>query len=521
MTDRPESILQAFLTWCQQDAARPLLRWNGTWFCYGDMHSMASRVASGLHELGVQPGDRVALFLANSPEFLACYVGSHMLGAIAVLVNTQYRQVELRHILSDSEAQVCITDAERRAELEHVRPELPALQTVVQVGGDATGVLSYAQLLQHSTSLFQPIVLSANDIALIAYTSGTTGRSKGAMLSHGNLASNSVAVTTAWGWTSADRLLLTLPLFHIHGLGVGIHGTLLAGACVDLRSHFDAAEVYASLCDDPPTMFFGVPTMYGRLIEQARDAGTGLSPMHHSQRKIRLFVSGSAPLSPQTFADFEALFEQRILERYGMTETVMNTTNPLEGERRPGTVGQPFPGQEARIVHARLRTPVTDGEAGEIQVRGPHVFKGYWRRPDATVAAFDVEGWFNTGDLGIRSADGYFSIVGRARELIISGGYNIYPREVEEVLEAYPGVREVAVFGMPDADMGEQVVATIVPEAGEQLRSEAIIAYCREQLASYKKPRQIIFVESLPRNAMGKVQKHVLLDLLKRSSSET
>ena len=520
MTDRPESILQAFLRYSEQDAARPLLRWNGTWLCYADIHTMASRVARGLHELGLQPGDRVALFLANSPEFLACYLASHMLGAIVVLVNTQYRQVELRHILSDSEAQLCITDAERRAELEHVRHELPALQTIVQVGGDASGALSYEQLLHAGNVLFQPESLKADHIALIAYTSGTTGRSKGAMLSHGNLVSNSAAVTAAWGWTSADRLLLTLPLFHIHGLGVGIHGTLLSGACVDLRSHFDAAEVYAALCDDPPTMFFGVPTMYGRLIEQARAAGIGTSTMHHSQRKVRLFVSGSAPLSPQTFADFEALFGQRILERYGMTETVMNTTNPLEGERRPGTVGQPFPGQEARIVHARLRTPVTDGQAGEIQVRGPHVFKGYWRRPEATVEAFDGDGWFNTGDLGICSADGYFSIVGRARELIISGGYNIYPREVEEVLETYPGIREVAVFGIPDVDMGEQVVATVVPAAGEQLRSEAIIAYCREQLASYKKPRQIIFVESLPRNAMGKVQKHVLLEQLKRRKPE-
>lgn len=513
MKDHPRSIIQAFLRHCEQNPNRPLLRWAGMWLSYGELANQTARVATAFQRLGIGPGDRVALFLANSAEFLACYLGSHMLGAIVVLVNTQYRQVELRHILSDSEAQLCVTDAECRAELEHVRPELHALRTVIQVGGDAAQALSYAELERENEPLRQPYIPSADEIALIAYTSGTTGRSKGAMLSHGNLASNSAALTRAWGWTSADRLLLTLPLFHIHGLGVGINGTLLTGASVDLRPHFDAAEVYAALHNDGPTMFFGVPTMYGRLIEQARGQGSeirdqGLGP--------RLYVSGSAPLSPQTFSDFEALFGQRILERYGMTETVMNTTNPLDGERRPGTVGMPFPGQEARIVDVRLRTPVADGEAGEIQVRGPHVFRGYWRRPDATAEAFDAEGWFNTGDLGIRSPDGYFTIVGRARELIISGGYNVYPREVEEVLASYPGAHEVAVFGMPDADMGEQVVAAVVAEPGVRLTAEELVAHCREQLASYKKPRQVFFIDALPRNAMGKVQKHMLVDLVKR-----
>ena len=528
MTDRPESIIQAFLTWCEHDADRALLRWNGEWLSYGDIRNMASRIAGGLAELGIKPGDRVALFLASSPQFLAAYLGSHMAGALVVLVNTQYRQVELRHILSDSEAGLCITDAERRAELEHVRSDLPLLHTIVQSGGDAIDSLRYEELLQHGRPMLQPALPTVDDIALIAYTSGTTGRSKGAMLSHGNLASNSHAVTHAWGWTGADKLLLTLPLFHIHGLGVGIHGTLLSGASVDLRPHFDAAEVYTALWNDTPTMFFGVPTMYGRLIEYARaqaaaqeqtsDLPLRAGKLNIQASGVRLFVSGSAPLSPQTFAEFEALFGQAILERYGMTETVMNTTNPLIGERRPGTVGMPFPGQEARIVDARLRTPVADGEAGEIHVRGPHVFKGYWQRPDATTEAFDADGWFNTGDLGICSTDGYFTIVGRARELIISGGYNIYPREVEEVLAAYPGLSEVAVFGMPHPDMGEQVIATVVSTSGAHVSAEELISYCREQLASYKKPRKILFVEALPRNAMGKVQKHVLMDMLRQQT---
>jgi malonyl-CoA/methylmalonyl-CoA synthetase len=229
---------------------------------------------------------------------------------------------------------------------------------------------------------------------------------------------------------------------------------------------------------------------------------------------VRLFVSGSAPLSPQTFAEFEDIFGQRILERYGMTETVMNLTNPYDGERRPGTVGMPFPGQEARVVDVRTRAVLGDGEAGEIQVRGPQVFKGYWRNPQATAEALDGEGWFSTGDLGVRSADGYYTISGRARELIISGGYNIYPREVEEVLESHPLVAEAAVLGLPDAEFGEQVVAVVVMRAGGTPAAGELIEWCRERLASYKKPRRVEVADSLPRNAVGMVQKHLLRDLL-------
>jgi malonyl-CoA/methylmalonyl-CoA synthetase len=330
------------------------------------------------------------------------------------------------------------------------------------------------------------------------------------MLRHRNLAANSAAVTRAWHWTEQDRLLLTLPLFHIHGLGVGMHGTFLTGSTVDLRRRFDAAEVYATLLQGEVTMFFGVPTMYTRLIAQARQ---------HEQRPqpIRLFVSGSAPLDVQTFTEFEQLFGLRILERYGMTETVMNLTNPYDGERRPGTVGQPFPGQEARIVDVESRQPVLDETPGEIQVRGPHVFKGYWNRPDATAEVFAADGWFSTGDLGWRSADGYFTIAGRARELIISGGYNVYPREIEEVLLGHPAVAEAAVLGLPDPDLGEQVVAAIVRRqtgtTPESLEAD-LITRCRDQLAAYKKPRRVVLVDALPRNALGKVQKHVLKEQL-------
>jgi len=315
---------------------------------------------------------------------------------------------------------------------------------------------------------------------------------------------NIIAVTTAWHWIAQDRLILVLPLFHAHGLMVGMHGTLFTGGSVVLRAKFDASDVLATCNNDPCiSVFFGVPTMYARLLAEA-------TRQQMPARRLRLYVSGSAPLSAQVFVEFERIFGQQILERYGMTETIMNLTNPYAGERRAGTVGSPFPGQQARIVDIRTRQILPAGEIGEIEVRGPNVFAGYWKRPEATAEAFSADGWFKTGDLGWCSPDGYFTITGRARELIISGGYNIYPREVEDVLMLHPGIAEVAVLGKPDPDMGELVVAFIVPDADQTPSAADIIAFCREHLASYKKPRHILFVEALPRNALGKVQKHVL-----------
>jgi malonyl-CoA/methylmalonyl-CoA synthetase len=522
MGGAPRSIVEAFWWASERSPRKTCLLFEGREISYARLRQEVERWAGALRAWGLEPGDRVALFLENSPTFLAAYLGTHLAGGIVVLVNTQYRQVELRHILSDAEVRLCATDAAGRAELARVATEVPSLAAVVVVGATAdTPDLVATPLAAPGNAIaehdaetfiagafaFEPTLPPSDAIALIGYTSGTTGRSKGAMLTHGNLVANSLAVTTAWRWTPDDRLLLTLPLFHIHGLGVGIHGTLLVGSAVDLRRRFDVAEVYDELLRGTPTMFFGVPTMYTRLIAEAQRRAERPPP-------IRLYVSGSAPLSAQTFAEFERLFGQPILERYGMTETIMNLTNPYDGERRPGTVGMPFPGQEARIVDLKTRAPIRDEREGEIQVRGPHVFKGYWRRPDATAEAFDADGWFNTGDLGWRSADGYYTISGRARELIISGGYNVYPREVEEVLLAHPGVAEAAVLGLPDPDLGEQVVAAIVPRSGAVVTADELVAHCRDRLASYKKPRQVFFVDSLPRNALGKIQKHVLRETL-------
>jgi len=489
----PASIAEAFVSNAECAPEKLCLRFEGEEIPYQRLCGRAEGFGAGLTAWGLRPGERVALFLGNHPDLLAAYVGRHLAGGVVVPVNTQYRRGELRHIFGDAGVRLCLTDEERKPELERTREDLPELDAVIETGPELEDFLGAGATLRSEMP-------RGEDLAVIAYTSGTTGRSKGAMLLHSNLIANAQAVCTAWHWTAEDMLLLALPLFHTHGLMVGAHGTFLTGAGAELHRKFDAAAAYDALLDGRVTMFFGVPTMYTRLLREARASD-------ERPRPIRLYVSGSAPLSHQAFDEFEGLFGQRILERYGMTETIMNLTNPYEGERRPGTVGRPFPGQEARVVDVETREPLADGEIGEIEVRGPHVFPGYWRRPDATAESFDEEGWFATGDLGSVGEDGYFTISGRAKELIISGGYNVYPREVEEAIEGCPGVSEVAVVGLPDPEFGERVVAAVVRE-DPGLTAEKVTSFCREDLASYKKPRQVVFVDELPRNALGKVLKH-------------
>ena len=487
----PASIAEAFVRNAERSPEKLCLRFEGEEVTYQDMRERAEGFGAGLAAWGLRPGERVALYLGNHPDLLAAYLGTHLARGVIVPVNSQYRRGELRHIFGDAGVRLCLTDQERKPELERTRADLPELEGVIEAGR------GFEDFLGETHGLQMP---RGEDLAVIAYTSGTTGRSKGAMLLHHNLVANAQAVCEAWHWTGEDRLLLALPLFHTHGLMVGAHGTLLTGSGAELHRKFDAAAAYDALLDGRVTMFFGVPTMYTRLLREAEGRDERPNP-------IRLYVSGSAPLSPQAFDEFEVLFGERILERYGMTETVMNLTNPYEGERRPGTVGRPFPGQEARVVGVETREPLADGEIGEIEVRGPNVFSGYWNRPDATEESFDTEGWFATGDLGFVGEDGYFTISGRAKELIISGGYNVYPREVEEVIEGCPGVSEVAVVGLPDPEYGERVVAVVVPE-DTGLTAEKVTSFCREDLAGFKMPREVVFVEDLPRNALGKVLKH-------------
>lgn len=493
-----ETLLTAFERHAAETPDKRFLVFEGRTWTYAEAFARSEAFARGLLAWGLLPGQRVALYLETTPDFLFCCFGAQRAGAAVVLVNHQYKRTELGHILSDSGARLCVTGGEQMAELDRLRAELPALARVLTLGPELD-----AFIVDAPNALTLPVP-APDDIAYVAYTSGTTGRSKGALLSHRNTLSNARSVTEAWQWTADDNLLHMLPLFHTHGLMVGMHGTLLQGASCELHRHFSARIALDRLAAGEFSLFFGVPTMYTRLIAEAAS----------SERRpsgLRLCVSGSAPLSPATFADFERLFGQRILERYGMTETIMNLTNPAVGERRPGTVGRPFPGQEARIVDVKTRRPLGPNEIGEIEVRGPHVFAGYLNQPAATAECFGAEGWFRTGDLGQVSDDGYFSITGRARELIISGGYNIYPREVEEAILACPGVAEAAVFGQPDPEFGERVCAAVV-RSDPALTATAIVEHCRARLAGYKKPKRVFFVESLPRNAMGKVQKHTLAD---------
>jgi malonyl-CoA/methylmalonyl-CoA synthetase len=489
------SVVEALRENAREDPARPCLLFEGATMTYGELLDGAESFARAVTVGGLARGDRVALYLANNPNLLLAHLGTHLAGGVVVPVNPAYRRGELAHVLSDSGASVCVTDAERRPELENVQGGLSGLREVVEAG---EGPLA----LPSVDGAGEPPLPRPDELAVISYTSGTTGRSKGAMLTHGNLVSNARAICEAWRWTAEDHLLLTLPLFHTHGLMVGVHGTLCAGASMELHRRFDDAAVYERLLGGGFTMFFGVPTMYSRLLREARGREDRPPP-------LRLYVAGSAALSPNDFEAFERRFGARILERYGMTETGMNLTNPYDGERVPGTVGMPFPGQEARVVGLEDRQPVPAGEVGEIEVRGPNVFVGYWQNAEATRESFTEDGWFRTGDLGFMGEDGRFTITGRAKELIVSGGYNVYPREVEEVIERHPDVAEVAVVGRPDEEYGERVVAFVVPE-GDEPDAQGILDLCRRELAGYKRPREVVYLEELPRNAMGKVTKRDL-----------
>jgi malonyl-CoA/methylmalonyl-CoA synthetase len=463
----------------------------------------ARSLAAGLQARGIGKGDRVAFFLGNRPEFVTTFLAVLHLGAVLVPINLAYRRREIAHMLDDAEPRLLLTE----------RDQLPALNDLEE--GDRRSVqhVVLAEDLgawREDPAALAPHFVDGSDLALLLYTSGTTGRSKGAMITHDNVLATVTGLLAAWAWEPDDALLLTLPLFHTHGLVVGLCCALAAGATVSLRRRFDAAGAAGDLLGGEPTLFFGVPTMYVRLAEELRcrrEGGEALDLSH-----LRLFCSGSAPLDPETFAAFRDLTGHEILERYGMTETGMNLSNLYAGPRLPGTVGAPLPGVSARIVDSEGRD-VPSGETGELLVRGGNVFEGYWRAPEKTAASFtrDEPGrrWFHTGDLARRDpATGFFTLLGRRHELIISGGFNIYPREVEEVLTTFPGIREAAVVGRPHPEWGEVPVAFLV--ADHPPDEAELTAFCKGQMASFKVPRAFHAVEALPRNALGKVQKHLL-----------
>jgi len=512
----PDSLPHVLADAAARHPARHLLSFEGRRHSYGAFAAQVAAAATALVAWGLRPGDRVALYLGNTPSYLVAYLAALWCGAAVVPANTRYREAELRHMLHDAAVRLVVTDADGGPVVAAARTMASSVDAVVTLTGAVDeDQRVWADLGPSRDAPRPPVIAARHDaLALIAYTSGTTGRSKGAMLTHDNLLANARAVGRAWRWAAEDHLLLTLPLFHIHGLGVGFHGTLAHGAALTLHRRFEAAAVLAALVDGPATLFFGVPTMYGRLLHEADDRPTELGA-------LRLLVSGSAPLAADTLERVERVFGQRILERYGMTETVMLTGNPYDGPRKAGTVGVPFEGVELRVAAVAPgdgqddATGATDRGVGEVQVRGPSVTSGYWNDADATAAAFTPDGWFRTGDLGVLDADGYLTLSGRARELIISGGLNVYPREVEEAIASLAGVHEVAVVGLPDPDLGERVAAAIVvaPE-GPQVDAGAVTEHCRRQLAGFKAPRTIAFVEGLPRNAMGKLLRHVLRERL-------
>ncbi|MEO8100250.1 MAG: AMP-binding protein [Acidobacteriota bacterium] len=455
-------------------AAEPALEWQGSTYTFGEMDARSNRMAHALAERGLSRGDRLCVYLANSLDFIDLFLACVKLGVIFVPINILYRERELSHILTDAEPKLHLTEN-----------DLPALRA--EAGA--------------KSSTLAAVALTADSPAALVYTSGTTGVSKGAILTHNNFYVNGAGLVDAWRITSADRFLLALPLFHVHALGNGIHCWLLSGCLTRLLERFEHEKATAEFLDFQPTLFFGVPTVYVRLLETPLDAAREIGS------RMRLFVSGSAPLPAQVLEDFRKLFGHVILERYGMTETLMNIANPYGAERRPGSIGFPLPGITVRVVDRDGRD-VSDGETGEVYLKGPNVFAGYWRRDEATRNAFDGE-WFKTGDLCVRSADGYHTLCGRRSDLIISGGFNIYPREIEEFLMEQPGVAEAAVVGEAHPVRGEVPVAYIVPRAGG-VDAAALEATCRENFASFKCPRRFEIVDRLPRNALGKVQKHLL-----------
>jgi malonyl-CoA/methylmalonyl-CoA synthetase len=432
------------------------LEWKGELFTFGQIDERSDRMAASLVEQGLEPGDRLCVQLANRIELIDIYLACVKLGVIFVPINILYRDREVTHILNDAEPKLVVTEPRASAS---------------------------GQTIQYPT-------LDGDTPAALVYTSGTTGQSKGAILTHNNFAANALNLLTCWQITDRDRFLLALPLFHVHALGNGLHCWLISGCRMRLLERFEHQSATEQFLDFRPTLFFGVPTIYVRLLETDPTAARRIG------ENMRLFVSGSAPLPAHVLEEFRERFGHTILERYGMTETIMNISNPYAGERRPGSVGLPLPGVSVRL-----------SESDEILLKGPNVFAGYWKREDATRDAF-VDGWFKTGDIATRSDDGYYTLSGRKSDLIISGGFNIYPREIEEFLMEQPEIAEAAVVGVPDRLRGEIPVACVVLR--ESIDPNVLLERCKDKLASFKVPRRVDIMASLPRNALGKVQKHLL-----------
>ncbi len=463
---------------------------------YQEMVATTARYAALLNSLGLRKGDRVAVQVDKSPEALFVYLACLRAGLVYLPLNTGYTAAELAHFVGDATPRCIVCTPQQADTFTGLSGHGGQILTLT---ADGTG--SLCEAASRLEPDFDTVVCTADDLAAILYTSGTTGRPKGAMLTHGNLYSNAATLHRVWGWREGDVLLHALPIFHVHGLFVACHCVLLNGSKMFFLPRFDTREVMRLLPQS--TVMMGVPTFYTRLLADPQfDAS--------STNRMRLFISGSAPLLEETFHAFRERTGHTILERYGMTETLMLTSNPLDGERIPGSVGPPLPGVSVRIVDERGQ-PLPAGSVGNIEVRGSNVFPGYWQMPQKTAEEFTADGHFKTGDMGRIDENGYVWIVGRSKDLVISGGYNVYPKEVESVLDQVDGVVESAVFGVPHPDFGEAVTAVIVPANPRQPPAEdEIIRFAREHLAAYKVPKRVFALDALPRNSMGKVQKNTL-----------
>jgi len=475
---------------------------DGRSISYGDMLARSAQMAHALLQLDVEPGDRVAVQIEKSPEAALLYLACVRAGAVFLPLNTAYTLTELAYFFQDAAPRVVVCDPSKATEIGRLVESSGA--AVVTLDRDGQGSLT--DQASRQSGEFHDVERGAEDLAAILYTSGTTGRSKGAMLSHENLASNARVLVECWRFSADDVLIHALPIFHTHGLFVATNVVLMAGASMLFERKFDPARILSLM--PRATVLMGVPTFYVRLLQQ-----DGLTK--EAAGAMRLFISGSAPLLAETHEAWRERAGHAILERYGMTETNMNTSNPYDGERRAGTVGFPLPGISLRIADPETAKPLAQGEIGMIEVKGPNVFAGYWRMPEKTKAEFRADGFFITGDLGMVDRDGYVHIVGRGKDLIISGGYNVYPKEIESEIDALDGISESAVIGIAHPDFGEGVTAVVVRKQGSAISAADIADAIAGRLAKYKHPKQVIFVDELPRNTMGKVQKNLLRDAYK------
>jgi len=491
----PDNLFTRFLA-APSDSDRVFLRpSNAAPLSFRESFALSAQLAHVLAAHGVKPGDRVAVQAEKSATALILYLACLRAGAVYLPLNTGYTPSELAYFVRDAEPRLFVCSDKNRQKIEAALPGVEIL-TISDDGSSGSLVTEAADAPQ----TFPDAPVGMNHLASILYTSGTTGRSKGAMLSHGNLHSNAQSLIQAWAFSQADVLLHALPIFHIHGLFVATNVSLLSAATILLLPKFDPDSIFQALPE--ATVMMGVPTFYTRLLKDDR-------LNRDTTKHMRLFVSGSAPLLAETHRQWEARTGHALLERYGMTETNMNTSNPYQGARIPGSVGMPLPGVELRIADG-VGKPLPQGEIGMIEIRGPNVFQGYWNMPEKTAAEFRKDGFFITGDLGLIGADGYVRIVGRGKDLIITGGLNVYPSEVESLLDAIFGVEEAAVVGLPHEDFGEGVTAFLVTKPDAQLTEAGVLDALRDRLARFKQPKRVIFVKQLPRNTMGKVQKSAL-----------